>query len=75
MITCPKCGFRDHVKGAGFCQNCGQQIGKNYCVNLKCPKGPNADIPDSALYCPYCGEKSYFSNIGIYPESGVFLEE
>ncbi|MEI8200123.1 MAG: hypothetical protein WCG21_08675 [Eubacteriales bacterium] len=68
MITCPKCGFKDHIVGAEFCQNCGQQIGKNYCLNVNCPKAPEPDIPDTARFCPYCGQKSFFSTIGIFPD-------
>lgn len=68
MITCPKCGFKDHIVGAMFCQNCSQQIGKNYCMNVNCPQAPNPDIPDTARFCPYCGVNSFFSSIGIFPE-------
>jgi len=70
MIICPICGFKDHVKGAEYCQQCGQRIGKNYCLNPNCPKGKQADIPDDAHFCPFCGEKSFFTSIGIFPEEG-----
>jgi hypothetical protein len=67
MITCPKCGFKDHIEGAVFCQNCGQHIGFNYCTNPECPESGRGKLPDDARYCPFCGKKTYFSEIGIFP--------
>ena len=61
MITCPKCGFKDHIEGAVFCQNCGQHIGINYCTNPDCPKGVQPRLPEDARFCPFCG-KAYKRN-------------
>lgn len=64
IITCPKCGFTDHIEGSHYCQSCGIEL-LNFCTNELCevnelPSPEDQSIPHNAKYCPYCGSKSTF---------------
>ena len=60
LKECPNCGNEETNIEGDFCQICGQKI-INHCSNYDCT---NDVLPSNARYCPVCGDRSTFYNLG-----------
>lgn len=67
-IRCIHCDFSEHVEAAVYCQQCGTLL-QNYCENPQCSvrvdDDEDVELPQEALFCPYCGEATMFNRLGI----------
>lgn len=65
MKFCKKCGNPDCRDSDSYCFNCGETL-VNRCDNPNCSSGD--EILENFVYCPHCGELTYFGQTGYIQE-------